>query len=253
MYNKDELIGGLKQLNLSAMIQVYQSYAEQAEKSNQSHISFLQTLVNAEVEDKNNRRIQRLIKQAKLPYNKGLSDFEHRIPSITPSILEQLSQGDFIDRQENLLLFGNPGTGKSHLAIGLAKEWCLRGRRVFYTTAANMVQQLLRAKQALILDQAIKRIDRYEMLIIDDISYVPFERSETDVLFTLLSERYERRSLLITSNLVFSDWENIFKDKMTTTAAIDRLVHHATILELNAKSYRSQQAQQRKAEEIVSS
>jgi DNA replication protein DnaC len=139
---------------------------------------------------------------------------------------------------ENLLIFGNPGTGKSHLSIALAREWCLRGRKCLYLTAASLVQELLIAKNKFSLNQFIKRLDRFEALIIDDISYIPYEKSESEVLFVLLAERYEQRSVVITSNLVFSKWQQIFKDEMTTNAAIDRLVHHSTILELNAESYR---------------
>jgi len=177
-----------------------------------------------------------------------MDEFElQRVKGLSPSVLEVLRGGNFIDRCENLLLFGNPGTGKTHLCLGLAQAWCQQGRKILYTSAASLVQMLLRAKRDLELDQLIKKLDRLDMLIIDDISYVPYERQETDVLFTLLSERYERRSLMITSNTKFSDWESIFKDKMTTAAAIDRLVHHATILELNAPSYRTEVAKKKKS------
>ena len=150
-------------------------------------------------------------------------------------MLERLVEGAFIDRCENLLIFGNPGTGKSHLSIALAREWCLRGRKILYITASQLVQQLLAAKAILKLNEMIKRLDKFDVLVIDDISYVPYERHETDVLFVVLAERYEQRSLLITSNLVFSKWNQIFKDDMTTTAAIDRLVHHATVIQTNQK------------------
>jgi DNA replication protein DnaC len=157
--------------------------------------------------------------------------------------LQIMAGGEFIDRCENILLFGGPGAGKTHLSIALAREWCLQGRRVYYTSASSLVQELLRAKQSLLLNQMIKRLDKFEVLLIDDISYIPFERSETDVLFQLLSERYEMRSTLITSNAVFAQWASIFKDEMTTAAVIDRLVHHSTILELNVEdSFRRAEA-----------
>lgn len=152
-----------------------------------------------------------------------------------------------MDQCENVLIFGNPGTGKTHLAVSLAREWSLRGRRTLFTTAASLVQELLAAKRDLKLNSLLKRFDRFEAVVIDDLSYIPQEREETDVLFVLLAERYERRSVVITSNLPFSKWDTIFKDPITAMAAVDRLVHHSTILELNGESYRATAASRKKA------
>jgi DNA replication protein DnaC len=226
----------LKSLSLLAMRENYQQLAE---KEDMTPVPYLQELAQMEVDHRQQKRIEVLLNNAKLPRNKLIEDFDvKRIPDLSPGLIKRLIEGSFIDRCENILIFGNPGTGKSHLCIGLAREWCLRGRKVFYTTASQLVQQLLSAKGNLKLNEMIKKLDRFEVLVIDDISYVPYEREETDVLFVLLAERYEQRSTVITSNLVFSKWNQIFKDEMTTAAAIDRLVHHATILELNTQSYR---------------
>ena len=151
-----------------------------------------------------------------------------------------------VDRNENLLAFGPPGSGKTHLLCGLCHELARQQRRVYFTTCDVMVQQLLRAKRALELDKLLKKLSKYDALMIDDFGYVKQDRDEMEVLFTLLAYRYERGSVLLTSNLPFSKWEAIFKDPMTTAAAIDRLIHHSVVLELNVPSYRAEQAKNRK-------
>jgi DNA replication protein DnaC len=245
----------LRQLLLPTIAKHYVNQATQCEAAQQSHIDYLGVLVQSEIEHRHRQRIARFLKEAKLPRNKLLSDFEtRRLSGLSPSLLKTLAAGDFIDRYENILIFGNPGTGKTHLSIALAREWCLLGRKVYFISAAHLVQMLLQAKEQLRLNQMIKKFDRYEVLLIDDISYIPFDRLETDVLFQLLSERYETRSTLITSNLPFAKWESLFKDEMTTAAVIDRLVHHAVIMELNAESYRMAKAKEKKntLEEVIS-
>jgi len=162
-----------------------------------------------------------------------------RLPSMLAAQVNALLEGSFVERSENVLAFGNPGSGKTHLLCAIAQELIHRqGRRLLFTPCSLLVQQLLVAKRDLKLPRLLKGLSKYDVLIIDDIGYVEQNREEMEVLFILLADRYERGSLMITSNLPFSKWERIFKDPMTTAAAIDRLVHHSIILELNLPSYR---------------
>jgi DNA replication protein DnaC len=171
-----------------------------------------------------------------------------------PKVLQQarlLLEGSFVDRPENVLVFGSVGSGKTHLLAGVAQELVRAGRKVLFTTCSLLVQELLIAKRDLKLSRVLKRLAGYAVLVIDDLGYVQQSREELEVLFTLLAERYERGSVMLTSNLPFSQWEKIFKDAMTTAAAIDRLVHHSVIIELNLPSYRAEQAKKAKGGRVT--
>jgi DNA replication protein DnaC len=167
---------------------------------------------------------------------------EKRLPSPIAKRLPSLCEGGFVDRAENVLVFGLPGRGKSHLVCAIGHELVRLGRQVLFLPTYKLGQQLLAAKRDLKLERELKRLDRFDVIILDDIGYVQQDRDEMEVLFTFLAERYERRSVMITSNLVFSQWDRIFKDAMTTAAAIDRLIHHSTILEMNCGSFREEHA-----------
>jgi DNA replication protein DnaC len=245
---QEQLEGMLHGFHLMSFKKHYLSYARKSELEKIDHVGYLYELSRAENEDRYNRRTQRLLKEAKLPTGKRIENFDlSHIPGLSPTRVNELAEGNCLDQCENVLIFGNPGTGKTHLAVSLAREWSLRGRRTLFTTAASLVQELLAAKRDLKLNSLLKRFDRFEAIVIDDLSYIPQEREETDVLFVLLAERYERRSVVITSNLPFSKWDTIFKDPITAMAAVDRLVHHSTILELNGESYRATAASRKKA------
>ena len=237
------LTGYLRDLHMPTIRTTFEEAARRAEKESLSYEQYLLDLVQCEVETRRHNRIERLLRESKLPLEKTLEHFDlKRLPVKLQRQVRTLAGGAFLDRHENVLAFGKPGSGKSHLIFALGQELIQQGRRVLATTCSLLVQQLLIAKRDLKLARMLKRLTKYDALIIDDIGYVQQDREEMEVLFTLLAERYERGSVMITSNLPFSKWEEIFKDPMTTAAAIDRLVHHSVILELNLPSYRVESA-----------
>jgi DNA replication protein DnaC len=244
-----------KELHLPTVRACLDATCQQAAREGWSYDQFLAMLLQRECEARYNGRLERLRRESRLPPDKSLSSFD--LKRLPPRVVQQvttLREGSFLARRENVLAFGNPGSGKTHLLCGLCHELIQQGHRVLYASCSLLVQELLVAKRDLTLHRVLKRLGRYEALLLDDLGYVQQSREEMEVLFTLLAERYERGSVLITSNLPFSKWENIFKDPMTTAAAIDRLVHHSVILELNLPSYRMEQAQsQQQAAEIAPS
>ena len=202
-----------------------------------------------EHEGRHQRRVERLRRAAQLPPGKTFATLdEGTFPRPLLAKLRELAKGAFLDRATNVLAFGRPGVGKSHALAALGHALVERGHSVLWVPTFRIVQELLAAKRDLKLPQALRRFDGYDALILDDLGYIQQSTEEAEVLFTLMAERYERRSLLISSNLVFSEWERIFKNPMTTLAAIDRLVHHAMILEFNPMdSYRGTRAKERAA------
>jgi len=244
---KDHITQCLRQLHLPAFAANYEQVATVAATEGWTYDNYLLQLCRLELDEREQRKIQRLLNASKLPREKTLNTFDRaRLKKPVDKHFSALLDGDFLDRHENVLIFGNPGSGKTHLLCALGHELIHKRRSVYFAECVLLVQRLLRAKLELRLERELKKLDKYEALIIDDIGYVQQSREEMEVLFTLLAHRYEHRSVLITSNLVFSQWEKIFKDPMTTAAAVDRLVHHSVILELNLSSYRMETAQQKK-------
>jgi DNA replication protein DnaC len=244
---KETLVGYLKDLHLPAFRRAYEELARQAQQESLSYEQYLLGLAQRECQERRNHRIERLLRQSRLPLEKSWPALDlKRFPAKVLQQVRSLREGSFVDRRENVLVCGVPGSGKTHLLASLGQELVRAGRKVLFWTCGLLVQELLAAKRDLKLSRVLKRLAGYEVLILDDLGYVQQSREEMAVLFTLLAERYERGSVLLTSNLPFSGWEAIFKDPMTTVAAIDRLVHHSVIIELNIASYRAEQAKKAK-------
>lgn len=237
----------LRAMRLPTVAREYLPAIARAENENWGYARLLSYLFEAEAGDRLQRKIQRQLKDSNLPAGKTLESLdEKKLPDKIRRQLPALLEPDFVRRGDNLLCFGLAGRGKTHFVAAVAREWIVRHQlQVLFVPAFRLVTQLLAAKRDLKLPQAIARLQRFDAVIIDDIGYVQQSRDEMEVLFHFLAERYEKKSVVITSNLVFSQWDQIFKDPMTTMAAVDRLVHHATILEFTGESVRAQAAKQR--------
>jgi len=209
-----------------------------------SHAQFLLALCQEEQQGRTDRRIERYLKESGLPPSKSLSNFDFGCcPTVDEGVVRRLAaDAAWLDRGENLLIFGPSGVGKTHLAAAISRSLIESARRVRFTSATVLVQQLLRAKAELSLPALLAKLERYELLVVDDIGYVRKSEVETSVLFELISHRYELKSLLITANQTFSEWDSIFADATMTVAAVDRLVHHATIIEIRQDSFRKKTA-----------
>lgn len=234
----------LRALRLPAIAALYQDLALKAAKANLTHEAFLYELVRAECLQRDEHRVARLQRLSNLPPDKTFRSLQlERFPPLIREQLERLRDGAFLDDAINVVAAGKPGVGKSHALAAIGHELVLQGHPVLWAATASLVQELLAAKRDLRLPHVLAKLDRYECVFLDDIGYVQHDRDEMEVLFTFLAERYERRSVAISTNLVFSDWNRIFKDPMTTMAAIDRVVHHSVILDLmGMDSYRAREA-----------
>jgi DNA replication protein DnaC len=237
----------LKRLKLNHFLSDWQTIEHRATQENWSYAQFLLALAEGEASRRDQARITRALSEAQLPCGKSWSNFEFsHVPSLNPAVAMQLAQTtDWLDNASNILIFGPSGTGKTHVSVALGRSMIELGQRVKFFPATTLVQQLQQAKLQLQLPALLLKLDRYDLLILDDLGYVKKTEAETSVLFELIAHRYERRSLLITANQPFSQWETIFTDSMMTVAAIDRLIHHATILEMKAESFRKQAAVER--------
>jgi DNA replication protein DnaC len=235
----------LHALKLPGFALHFEECAERATREGSTFVAFLHELASLELQERRRRRIGRNLVTSRLPSTKTLATLElDRLPASVRAQVAALCDGAFVRKGINVLAFGLPGRGKSHTLAAIGHELVQRGHRVLFTPTFQLVQRLLAAKRDLALEAELRRLDRFDVVVLDDIGYVQQDRAEMEVLFTFLAERYERRSVMISSNLVFSQWDRIFKDAMTTAAAIDRVVHHSVILELTGTSYRTDAAEQ---------
>ena len=240
----------LHALKLPSFTANHAATAARAEAEGWGFERYLRELAEQEVGDRQVRKIERIRTSSHLPPDKTLRTLDlARLPTKVKRLLPALCEGGFLEKGENVLAFGLPGRGKTHCLCAIGHELVARGHPVLFAPAFRLVEGLLAAKRGLCLEREIRRLDRFAAVLIDDIGYVQQDREEMEVLFTFLAERYERRSVMVTSNLVFSQWDRIFKDPMTTAAAIDRIVHHATILEMTGESVRAEAAQKRNRRE----
>lgn len=237
----------LGELRLPTIKHIWPRFAERADKEGWPAARFLAALAEHEVAERARRRIERHLAEARLPPDKTLDAFEFdAVPTISKAQVMALVAGDgWLERGANILAFGPPGGGKTHLASAIGRGLIENGWRVLFTRTTDLVQRLQIARRDLALEAAIAKLDKYHLLILDDLAYVTKDQAETSVLFELIGARYERRSVLITANQPFGEWNRIFPDPVMTLAAVDRLVHHATILELNVESYRRRSALER--------
>ena len=241
------LQSNLKQLRLPAMNAEFEKLAQEAASSNQTFEQYLLQLTELEVAARSTNALTSRIKQAQFPVEKGLEDYDFAaMKSVNKQKVLELARGEWVRQHTNLCLLGQPGTGKTHLAIALGLAACREGIRTKFFTAAALVNQLETAQQQYSLERLLNRLDKLDLLIVDELGYLSFSRAGAELLFQVFADRYERRSLLITSNLAFSDWGQIFQGERMTAALLDRLTHHCEIFEMNGESYRFKESMKQK-------
>ncbi|UNK78208.1 IS21-like element helper ATPase IstB [Sphingopyxis granuli] len=238
----------LNELRLPTIKQLWPTFADRSDKEGWPAARFLSAITEHEIAERGRRRMERHLAEAKLLPGKTLDTFDFdAVPMISKAQVMAICAGDsWLENGANLILFGPPGGGKSHLSSAIGLALIEKGWRVMFARTSDLVQKLQVARRELTLENAINRLDRFDLLILDDLAYVAKDQAETSVLFELISARYERRSLLITANQPFGEWNRVFPDPAMTLAAVDRLVHHATIFEMNVESYRRRAAIDRK-------
>lgn len=238
------LVADLCELRLPSFVEHWQRLAAEAGRRRQPHAEYLAELAHQEVCDRHERQVRRRISEARFPRLKTLDGFDFAAqPGLDRDEVLELAQADFVDRHANVVLMGEVGTGKTHLAIALGIACCQRGSRVRFTTAAELVNLLVESKADGRLSRRLEQMARYDVVVLDELGYVPFDKLGADLLFSFIAKVYERRSLVVTTNLPFARWSEVFLDATAAAAVIDRIVDHATILKTEGKSYRLRDAE----------
>ena len=238
----------LKKLKLPTVLREHEKIARQCAAEGLDHVRYLARLIELELLDREARMIDRRIKTAKFPALKTLESFDFdAIPSLNRKLVLDLARGEFVARRENIIALGPSGTGKTHVAIGIGLAACQRGIKTRFATAAAIVHEMIEAQDEKRLVRFQRQLASVELLIIDELGFVPLSKSGAELLFELISQRYERGATIITSNLPFDEWTSTFGDERLTGALLDRLTHHVHILEMNGQSYRLSQSRARRA------
>jgi DNA replication protein DnaC len=243
----------LKELRLPAFARLLPETLREAESQGRPFLDVLRVLLEGELAQRQINQGRRRIREARFPYAKDLAEFDFTAnPTIKKSQILSLARGEYLAKRQNVIFLGNSGTGKTHLAIALGREACQQGHRVRFYTASGLVNELMAAQAELTLNKLEKRWLKYDLVIIDELGYIPFSKQAAELLFQFLSLRYERGSLLITTNLDFDRWTEVFGDAQLTTALLDRLTHRAVIIVTNGESYRFRESMRTKEDEAAS-
>ena len=240
------LDSNLKNLKLPTILKEYSEVAHASLELKHTYEQFLLSVAKREVDQRFNKKIKYLLHRAKFPNVKTIDDYDFKQIDIAKEAIIQLCHGNFLSDFTNVVFFGTPGSGKTHLAMAIGRELCLKGKKVLFHTGCSLIQELVKAKNSLTLTNFFKKMMGYDLVIIDELGYIPFDKTEGDLLFQFISNRYERKSVMITTNLAFSEWDILFKDKMLASAAIDRIVHHSQVFKFEKKtSYRAEAAKKK--------